>query len=196
MFNLELEIDKIKAELKTLQAISLEKQKTNFKQQLAELLTTTLPISSLITFCIFLFTTFVLSTSLTFIIYIQIFTFITLITFTIGALLSFWQEEAGIIRMAINIGKLYNLHEINNLKSRLEQTVNSGIVDETTFVQTINKIADDYYLFNKPIPKLNKLYLDFLVQHKLIFTSNNQLHFHAKSKNDLLTDIVNALKLN
>jgi len=192
--NIENEINILKSEIKTLQSIALEKQRMDFKHQLAELLTTTLPVSLLFTIIIFLIAYFVLSFTFTFIAYLIIFSVTFLLSFTIGTFLSFWQEETGIIRLSIALGKLYNIIEINSLKSRLEQCVDSGIVDEDTFVKTINKIADDYYLFNKSIPNLPDIYMNFLKSHNLITIKNNTITFNAKSKAELINTLIKNLQ--
>lgn len=193
--NIEQEINKLIADSKAVQSIALEKQKTNFQQQLGELFTTTLPIAATITFVAFLFFNFILITSYTFLFYLYLFIFTFLITFTIGSFLSFWQEEIGIIRIAINIGKLYNLYTIYKLKQRLEECVDSGIVDEQQFINTLNKLADDFYLFNKPIPaNLNSIYIDFLLTHNLIEQFDNSFEFTPKSKSELMKQLVLILQ--
>lgn len=193
--NIETEINKLTQDLKIVQSIALEKQKTNFKQQLAELLTTTFALSATITFITFLLFNFIIIINYSFLFYLYLFICILLFTFTIGSFLSFWQEESGIIKLAINIGKLYNLYTIHQLKQRLEQCVDSGIVDEQTFITTLNKIADDFYLFNKPIPNnINNTYINFLLSHNLITKSNNTFTFIPKSKNELMKQLVSLLQ--
>jgi hypothetical protein len=191
--NFDSEINKVLTELKMFQSLALEKQKTNFKQQLAELFVTALPSAFLLTFATFLICNFLLIINLNVLIYLYLFILLFLLIFTIGSFLSFWQEETGIIKLSISIGKLYNLYEINSLKQRLEKCVDSGIVDEETFITTLNKIADDYYLLNKPIPNLNPIYLQFLKNYNLISVQSGSLIFNAKSKNELMKLIANNL---